>query len=51
MKEIEIKELLKDTIETDEIEDIYEGNFLTKDTYFCIKDKDKDSFMIIIKAI
>jgi len=51
MEEKEIKELLKDTIETDEIENIYDGDFLTRDTYFCIEDKDKQNFMIIIKAI
>ena len=51
MEEEEIKELLTDTIETDEISRIYEGDFLTRDTYFCIEDNEKDKFMIIVKKI
>jgi len=51
MEEIEVKEILKDTIETDEVNRIYEGDFLTRDTYFCLEMKDKSKFMIIVKAI
>jgi len=51
MEEIEIKELLMDTIETDEIKRVFDGDFLTKDVYFCIEDEDKNKFMIIVKEI
>jgi len=51
MKENDIKELLKDTIETDEIERIFEGDYLTRDVYFCLEDKDKDKFMVIVKKV
>ena len=51
MEENEIKEILEDTIETDEIERVFEGDYLTNDTYFCIEDKDGDKFMIIVKKV
>lgn len=51
MREEEIKEILMDTIETDKIERVFEGDFLTRDTYFCVEDKDENTFMIIIKGV
>ena len=51
MEEKEVKEILTDTIETNEVNCIYEGDFLTRDTYFCLEMKDKSKFMIIVKEI
>jgi len=58
MKEEEIKNLLTDILEINvlndsagDIEKVFEGDFLTRDVYFCLKDKDKDNFMIIVKKL
>jgi hypothetical protein len=48
MKEEQIKRILKEKAK-EEFKRVYEGDFLTRDVYFCLEDEDRNKFMIIVK--
>jgi hypothetical protein len=52
MEEEQIKNHIQGLINQDDtFKRSYEGDFLTRDTYFCLEDNENNKFMVIIKSI
>ena len=50
--EEEIKNILVGICEeSQEFERVFDGDFLTRDIYFCLENKHNEEFMIIVKKI